>query len=454
MAAVAAPESVGLSASGLDAALQRYADVAATKDVPGGVLVVVRHGQPCFLKAFGHAGAEGESASRPLEVDGIFRAASMTKIVTSLAAMMLYDRGLLLLDDPVSKYIPEFASMTRALGARTRDIDNGGGNKQQATAPCLTQMTVRHLMSHTSGLTYGFFAGTGACGAVDEISRSSGLRVGANSPGDAESLASHPLAFEPGSAFRYSCSTAVLGRIVSLASGVPLDTFLEEEICGPLGMVDTKFYVPLSQQHRVTHSYTRLGGDETASSLAQGWSDGPGKQLVSMPDQTVPSEPPESIAADGGLFTTASDWAKFMMMLTNRGEYEYETEEGSRRLLSTSSFDIMVAPATPDLSTAFNSHWSDPSNTAGPALCANFAGGGFAHCLCGEVVTDPELAGCGDCGVGAYGAMRCCQCAHYYRLPCLHACLPACVPWQGSAGCVEDLTLMTRTCSNSRSQTD
>ena len=364
---VAAPAEVGLAAPGLAAALARYRQCAEDEELPGGVLVVASKGRCCFLEAFGASDAE---SGAPLRTDAIFRAASMTKITTSLAAMMLVDRGQLLLDDPVSKYIPAFASMSRV---------TGGTGRSATTTPCATQITVRHLMAHTSGLTYGFFAGSGPCGVVDELSREL-PRLGARSDTDegeaeAAALAAAPLAFEPGSAFRYSCSTAVLGRVVSVASGVQMDAFLQAEICAPLGMVDTAYFVPPEKQHRVVTAYTRLDREAPPppagrSSMAA-WKDSASKVLVRLPEeaQASPATPPPSIAADGGLFMTAPDWCKFMCMLSGKGA----APDGTR-LLSEAAWEVMVAPATPDLGSDFCSHWSDPEGSAGPALCANFRG--------------------------------------------------------------------------------
>ena len=299
---------------------------------------------------------------------------------------MLYDRGLLLLDDPVSKYIPSFAAMTRV-----------SGSSEEAT-PCSTAITVRHLLNHTSGLTYGFFDGTGPAGVVDRLHRAL-PRVGATSTKGCDALAKCPLAFEPGSAFRYSNATAVLGRVVTVAAGVPLDKFFQNEVCEKLEMVDTAYFVPPEKQNRVATAYTRITVEEEASiegsSVADGWKAAAKKKLVRMPDaaQECPDSQGGFIAADGGLFTTAKDWGKFMAMLCDKGAH----------LLSQSAWEVMVAPSTPNLATDFNSHWADPADTAGPYLCANHATGGFAHSLCGEVVVDSSLAGCGPCSNGTFG---------------------------------------------------
>lgn len=348
---------------------------------------MLKEGEVCFLEAFGVMDIEGD---KPMGVDAIFRAASMTKITTSLAVMMLYDRGLLLLDDPVSKYIPSFAVVSRVMGGSEDEV-----------APCSTAITVRHLMNHTSGLTYGFFDGTGPAGVVDKLHRA--LRgVDATSGKGCDALAELPLAFEPGSAFRYSNATAVLGRVVTVAAGVPLDKFLRTNVCEPLGMIDTAYFVPPEKQHRVATAYTRLTAAEAESgggSVTGGWQAAANKQLARMPDaaQSCPDGPGGRIAADGGLFTTASDFGKFMAMLAQKGEHP------GGRLLSQSAWEIMVAPSTPNLAADFNSHWADPPDTAGPYLCANHRAGGFAHSLCGEVVVDSSLAGCGPCNNGTFG---------------------------------------------------
>jgi CubicO group peptidase (beta-lactamase class C family) len=291
-------ELIGLSSRALDAAFERFRSYATDEEeeLPGGVLVVCRHGQTAFLDAFGD-----------VSTDTIFRAASMTKITTSLAAMMLCDRGVLLLDDPIAKFIPEFGSMER--------VTNDSGD----AVSCATQITVRHLMAHTAGLTYGFFDGTGACGVVDELVRrgreSGASRCSAVSPGGAEHLAGQPLAFEPGSALRYSASTAVLGRVVSVASGVPLDDFMHDEVFSPLGMVDTAYYVPAEKQHRVAAAYAKVSpADAAVGNFAtfSAWKPSPTTELMPLSLGPIPSDKPPHIGADGGLFTTAADWAMFM----------------------------------------------------------------------------------------------------------------------------------------------
>jgi CubicO group peptidase (beta-lactamase class C family) len=315
----ASPEDVGLSSGALTAALDAYAAAAEREGMPGGVLVVSRGSECCFLRSFGVADV---ASGKPLQTDAIFRAASMTKITTSIAIMMLYDRGLLLLDDPVSKWIPAFARMERVTG--------GGDVATMTTAPCATQMTVRHLLTHTAGITYGFYDGAGSCGVVDECARDRNYTVGAtDGSGDAtgENLAAFPLAFEPGSKFRYSSGTSLLGRIVTLVSGRDLDAFVREELFQPLGMVDTDYFVPAAQQHRLVTNYTRIGDDpDEMIGVMPGvpwgvWKHGADKRLFAFPDgaQGAPAEPPQHIMADGGLYTTASDWHRFMACLQRRG---------------------------------------------------------------------------------------------------------------------------------------
>lgn len=379
--------NMGLSDAAMeqyDAAMEQYEQMA---DLPGGVLIVLKQGEPCFLKSFGLMDVE---QGKPMADDTIFRSASMTKITTSLLAMMLYDRGVLLLDDPISKYIPSFAVMSRVAGTNANEV-----------TPCSTAITVRHLMNHTSGLTYGFFSGTGPAGVVDQLHRTL-PRVSATDAKGCDALAECPLAFEPGSAFRYSNATAVLGRVITVAAGIPLDELFQKQVCDRLGMVDTAYFVPQCKQQRVATAYTRLTAVEAqgiGGGIRGAWKAATNKQLVRLPDdaQACPDSPGGHIGADGGLFTTASDWGKFMAMLGNKGRIR------GGQLLSKSAWDIMVAPSTPNLASGFNSHWTDPADTAGPYLCANHKAGGFAHSLCGEVIVDSSLAGCGLCNPGTLG---------------------------------------------------
>jgi methyl acetate hydrolase len=253
-------------------------------DVPGVVALVVDRGRIIFVDA---AGELNVAAGTPMTTDAIFTIASMTKPVTSVAAMILIERGELGLDDPVAQYRPEFAGREVITS-----FDAASGAVE--TAPATVTMTVRHLLSHTSGLGYSFANAT-----VARLQQT-GLQ-------DVQ----QPLLSEPGTEWHYSASTRVLGQIVEGVSGQSLEEFFQENIFEPLGMVDTSFAVPAEKRSRIPTLHTR----NSAGSL-----------------QEAPQNPPATLsppfAGDGGLYSTAQDYGRFMQMILNGGELE------GRRVLS------------------------------------------------------------------------------------------------------------------------
>ena len=242
-------------------------------------------------------GQRDPAQGAPMKADDIFRIYSMTKPIVSVAAMMLVEEGKLDLDAPVAKYIPAFADVkvgvekTDALGRKTLEIVD-------AQRP----MTVRDLMRHTSGLTYGFF-GTGL---VKQAYRESGLESGRgiDNAQFAERIAKLPLAYQPGSTWDYSNSTDVLGRVVEVVSGQPLGVFLKARLFDPLGMKDTGFTVPEAErQARIAEPFA---GDGIT----------PGSALFD------PRQPAALESGGGGLMSTAPDYARFLLMLRNGGQLD------------------------------------------------------------------------------------------------------------------------------------
>ena len=244
---VAKPESVGLSSERLQriaAAVQGDVDA---KKVAGVVTLVVRHGKVAWFDARGMADRE---AGKPLDKDAIFRICSMSKPITSTAVMMLYEEGRFLLEDPVSKYLPEFKS-PRVL------VKPAVG--QPYTIPATREITIRDLLRHTSGLTYGWNANLGQ--AYQDANVASGLLQYDGTIGDCvKRLAPLPLLFNPGDRWEYSLSVDVLGRLVEVVSGVPLDQFLKTRILDPLGMRDTCFFLPDDKAPRLATAYTFYDG--------------------------------------------------------------------------------------------------------------------------------------------------------------------------------------------------
>jgi CubicO group peptidase (beta-lactamase class C family) len=262
------------------------------------------------LSSYGLADKE---AGRPVEPDTIWRIYSMTKPVTSVAAMMLWERGLFELTDPISKWLPEFEAPR---------IYTGGSAAKPTTVPATEPIRVWHLLTHTAGLTYGFHH----VHVTDELYRNAGFEFGNPRGFDlaqcVEAWAKLPLAFEPGSEWLYSVATDVLGRLVEVVSGQPLDEFFAEHIFNPLGMVDTGFSVEPDRQHRLAALYAM------APSLTQ-------PVRYDQLGQAISREP-HWFSGGGGLASTTRDYTRFTWMLLRGGEYD------GARLLSPRTVSYMT----------------------------------------------------------------------------------------------------------------
>ena len=294
------PEEVGLSSERLGRIGHAFGAWAEEGRIAGGVGLVVRDGKIAYLDGWG---MRDLAAADPMEPDDIFRIYSMTKPVTSVAVLMLYEEGRFLLTDPVGALLPELADVRVArLGERTPEGD-------VATEPAGRAVTIQDLLRHTSGLSYGIFSTS----AVDSLYLEAGLvgRTGTLlGPPTLEALVSElgglPLMFQPGTRWHYSLATDVLGRLVEVVSGQPFDRFLSERIFEPLGMDDTGFWVPGPDLPRLTRTY---GHGEPERSLVLG-------------DTLTFTQPPTIPSGGGGLVSTASDYARFAQMLLGGGELD------------------------------------------------------------------------------------------------------------------------------------
>jgi CubicO group peptidase (beta-lactamase class C family) len=282
---------------------QRLMDVlrreVASGRLPGAVAMIARRGKIGLFEAVGH---QDPGTGAPMKTDSIFRIYSMTKPVVSVTVMMLVERGQLLLSDPVSRWLPEYA------------------NQQVATAqglqPVRQEATVQDLLRHTAGLTYEFLGDSAVQRQYGEVKIASRERTNAEF---SQTLAALPLQFQPGSMWAYSRATDVLGRLVEVVSGQGLGAFLQAEIFGPLGMVDTGFAVPPEQQHRIAEPFAHDP-------------DGGVPMKVLEPRQVPAME-----GGGGGLMSTAMDYTRFLQCLRNRGELD------GVRLLGPHTVDYMTA---------------------------------------------------------------------------------------------------------------
>jgi len=244
----ASPNELGLSSQRLErigAAIQRSIDEGR---IAGAVSLVARHGKIAYLKAFGMADRETKT---PMRTDSIFRICSMTKPITSVAVMMLYEEGRLTLNEPVSDFIPEFKNTKVLDPPYSQDKTSPPGALVEAKRP----VTILHLLTHTSGLTYQWNPRLGK--AYRDAGIGSGLLQQEGTIGEAvKKLASIPLLFQPGDAWEYSLADDVLGYLVEVVSGMPVDKFFAEHIFKPLAMTDTCFFLPQEKVPRLATAYT------------------------------------------------------------------------------------------------------------------------------------------------------------------------------------------------------
>ena len=282
------PAELGLDKERLgriDAHFARYVDDGR---LAGWLLTVRRHGH---LAHVARCGSRDLEAGLPVTDDTLWRIYSMTKPITSVAAMMLYEEGKLALNDPVSEFIPAFADLR---------VYTGGSDQKQVTVPATEPVRVWHLLTHTSGLTYGFHR----MHPVDAVYRAGGFEWGTPPGLDLAAVcdryATFPLLFQPGTEWNYSVSTDVLGRVVEVASGQSLDEFFAARILRPLGMTDTSFW--------------RRPGDRAPAGRAV--PPGPGGEAVRLDEfGQAALRPPRVLSGGGGLVSTAADYDRFIQML-------------------------------------------------------------------------------------------------------------------------------------------
>jgi CubicO group peptidase (beta-lactamase class C family) len=338
---LASPESAGMSSAAFDRVethlKERY--VAAGR-FPGTQLLVYRRGKVVHSAVQGYADLERKA---PIEHDTIYRIYSMTKPITSVAFMMLFEEGRVALDEPVVKYIPEWKDLGVFLAGTAPNF---------LTRPLSRPMLIVDLLRHTSGLTYGFQQRSNVDAAyraakIGEVEKAGTLQS------MIEDLAKIPLEFSPGEAWNYSVSTDVIGYLIGKIAGQPFEQFVKERIFNPLGMNDTDFYVPASKAHRLAACYSAdpQGGMTFHAGQRRG-----GLSLQDDPATSSFLTPPSLISGGGGLCSTASDYLTFCRALLNGGELD------GVRLLSPKTLALMAVNHLPnglDLPTMSRSLFSE-----------------------------------------------------------------------------------------------
>jgi len=286
--------------------------------IPGAVALVAHNGSIVYLKSFGYADIESQ---KPMHNDSIFRIASMTKAVTTVAVMMLYEQGHFKLNDPLAKYIPAFAEMNVI-----SDVADDG---KLSTTPATRPIRIIDLLTHSSGISYVFIPSK-----VQETYIKAGVNDGVTGKQitlkeNMDTLARQPLLFEPGTDWAYGLSSDVLGYLVEVISGKPLDRYFSEEIFKPLGMYDSYFYIPAEKADRLVTLYADVAGKGLVVSNGQ-------ESSIKLDNPRYPVEGARSFFSGGaGLSSTALDYARFCQMLLNNGQLD-----GSR-LLSRKSVELM-----------------------------------------------------------------------------------------------------------------
>ena len=310
----------GLSQARLESLGEMIDTYVQSGEIAGAVVLIRRRGRQAYLQAFG---ARDLNSNGPMTTDAMFSIQSMTKPIVTVATLMLWERGILSIDDPVSKYIPEFRSV------RVYAYDEE--RAEPTTVPVEKPITIRHLLNHTSGISYAFLQKSLVAGQYGE--RLAGLRLRDGSLKEfTRALSELPLLNQPGSAFEYGHSTEVVGRVLEVVTGKPLNAILDELILEPLEMRDTSFYLSDAQLERLTEMYRQTGK---------------GSLVVLDRERdvrgTIDGRPqPTYFGAGDGLYSTAKNYAAFLEMLLNGGNH------GGTRFVSRKTVEMMTSNSIGD----------------------------------------------------------------------------------------------------------
>lgn len=361
MPRISKPEDVGLDADRLANIPNYFSSYVDRGKLAGFSTLVSRGGEIAHFEVRGNRDRE---RGLPMEKDTIFRIYSMTKPITSLALMMLYEEGHFQLNHPVSRYIPEFKKLK---------VWAGGTPENYETKPCAREMTIRDLLTHTSGLTYGFMYAH----PVDKLYRDAGID-GANTvkltlKEMVTALADIPLLFSPGEQWSYSVSTDVCGYLVEVLSGRPLDEFLASRIFAPLGMDDTGFFVPKDKLDRFATNYFK---DPKSGKTG----------IMDVGDaSSTYATPPKFLSGGGGLVSTMTDYWRFCQMLLNGGEID------GTRLCSPKTIEFMTLNHLPG-----SKRMNEISNSAFSELAPAGAGFGLGFQVTLDPAESPTIGSAGN----------------------------------------------------------
>ncbi len=353
------PEDVGVSSERLknvEALATTYID---KKMYSGIVTLLARDGKIVHQQAVGNFGTDNDKA---LEVDSLFRIYSMTKPITAAAAMILYEQGKFHLDDPISKFLPQFKQQKVLLNGTLKD----------PTQP----VTIRHLLTHTAGLTYGWTQDN----PVDVQYAEADLLNSDNLDEFIQELSQIPLRFEPGTRYHYSVAFDVLGAIIEKLSGMPLDQFFEQKIFLPLGMQDTFFEVPEDQLHRLVDDQT--------------WDYQENKNRTVSPENQRSFSSVSMFLGGGGLVSTVQDYLRFSQMILNQGEFN------GTRILSPKTIELMSSD-----------HLSDKVRAEGVGEYPvqdlyNGQSMGFGYGVVTNASTMPDLSSIGELSWGGFAGTK------------------------------------------------
>ena len=324
--ALAKPTEVGLRADGMEALSAAMGKLVADGELAGVVTAVARRGKLVHFETIGKQDIERDT---PLAADSIFRIHSMSKPITGVALMTFFDEGRFGLDDPVSKFLPEWKGLKVAAGEKDGEL---------LLEDAHHEMTIRELVSHTAGLTYGLFSRT----PVDLRYQQAGVLNPNSTLADmVGKLAKIPLWAQPGAKWQYSVAVDVQGRLVEVLAGKPFDEVLRERVFEPLGMKDTAFFVPKEKADRLATLYRQAGG-----------------KLAAMPPDE-PFQAPKLLSGGGGLYSTAMDYLRFCQMLLNGGEL------AGQRVLKPETVRLMHTNQLPEGIPFINPAMGAPGNTFG-----------------------------------------------------------------------------------------